>query len=53
MEFFDSPTDWVYHLILPWTALSLLFIGIYSRLLRSSVLDTMHEDYVRTARAKG
>ena len=36
-----------------WTALSLLFIGIYSRLLRSSVLDTMHEDYVRTARAKG
>jgi peptide/nickel transport system permease protein len=53
VEFFDSPTDWVYHLILPWIALSLLFIGIYSRLLRSSVLDTMHEDYVRTARAKG
>ena len=53
VEFFDSPSDWVYHLILPWTALSLLFIGIYSRLLRSSVLDTMNEDYVRTARAKG
>ena len=38
---------------MPWTALALLFIGIYSRLLRSNVLDTMSEDYVRTARAKG
>jgi len=49
----EDPVDWVYHLILPWTALSLLFIGIYSRVLRSNVLDTMNEDYVRTARAKG
>jgi peptide/nickel transport system permease protein len=45
--------DWVYHLILPWTALALLFIGVYSRILRSNVLDTMNDDYVRTARAKG
>ena len=45
--------QWVYHLILPWTALSLLFIGVYSRVLRSNVLDTMNDDYVRTARAKG
>src|SRR5687768_17164918 len=45
--------DWGYHLILPWIALSILFIGVYSRVLRSSVLDTMHDDYVRTARAKG
>jgi peptide/nickel transport system permease protein len=45
--------QWLYHLILPWTALSLLFIGIYSRVLRSSVLDTINDDYVRTARAKG
>jgi peptide/nickel transport system permease protein len=49
----DDPVDWVYHLIMPWTALSLLFIGIYSRVLRSNVLDTMNDDYVRTARAKG
>jgi peptide/nickel transport system permease protein len=48
-----DPVDWLYHLILPWTALSLLFIGIYSRVLRSNVLDTMNDDYVRTARAKG
>jgi peptide/nickel transport system permease protein len=48
-----SPVQWLYHLLLPWTALSLLFIGIYSRVLRSNVLDAMNEDYVRTARAKG
>ena len=40
-------------MILPWTALSALFIGIYSRVLRSTMLDTINEDYVRTARAKG
>jgi peptide/nickel transport system permease protein len=40
-------------MILPWTALSLLFIGVYSRVLRSNVLDTINDDYVRTARAKG
>jgi peptide/nickel transport system permease protein len=49
----ESPIQWAYHLILPWTALSLLFIGIYSRVLRSNVLDTINDDYVRTARAKG
>ena len=45
--------EWLYHLILPWIALSILFIGVYSRVLRSSVLDTINDDYVRTARAKG
>ncbi|HUR84504.1 MAG TPA: ABC transporter permease [Solirubrobacteraceae bacterium] len=49
----ENPLDWAYHLILPWTALSLLFIGVYSRILRSNVLDTINDDYVRTARAKG
>ena len=49
----ESPLDWAYHMILPWTALSLLFIGVYSRVLRSNLLDTMSEDFVRTARAKG
>jgi peptide/nickel transport system permease protein len=53
VEFTKDPVDWAYHLILPWTALSLLFIGFYSRVLRSNVLDTINEDYVRTARAKG
>jgi peptide/nickel transport system permease protein len=45
--------DWAYHLVMPWTALALLFIGVYSRVLRSNVLDTINDDYVRTARAKG
>ncbi len=49
----DNPIQWAYHLLLPWTALSILFIGFYSRVLRSNILDTMSEDYVRTARAKG
>jgi peptide/nickel transport system permease protein len=53
VEFTNDPVQWAYHLILPWTALSILFIGVYSRVLRSNLLDTMSEDYVRTARAKG
>jgi peptide/nickel transport system permease protein len=53
VEFTQDPFDWFYHLILPWTALAILFIGFYSRVLRSNVLDTINEDYVRTARAKG
>jgi peptide/nickel transport system permease protein len=53
VEFSKDPVDWAYHLILPWTALAILFIGFYSRVLRSNVLDTINEDYVRTARAKG
>jgi peptide/nickel transport system permease protein len=53
VPFADDPWEWFYHLIMPWTALSLLFIGVYSRVLRSNVLDTINEDYVRTARAKG
>ncbi|TRW88024.1 ABC transporter permease [Mycolicibacterium sp. 018/SC-01/001] len=49
----ESPLDWAYHLILPWFTLAVLFIGFYSRVLRSNMLDAMNEDYVRTARAKG
>jgi peptide/nickel transport system permease protein len=49
----QDPWGWFTHLIMPWTALSVLFIGIYARVLRNNVLDTLHEDFVRTARAKG
>jgi peptide/nickel transport system permease protein len=49
----EDPLDWAYHLVLPWVTLATLFIGLYSRLLRSTMLETMNEDYVRTARAKG
>ena len=49
----SNPAEWAKHLILPWTCLAVLFAGFYSRVLRSSMLDVMNEDYVRTARAKG
>jgi peptide/nickel transport system permease protein len=49
----QSPVQWLYHLIMPWFVLAVLFIGFYGRVLRSTVLDTINEDYVRTARAKG
>jgi peptide/nickel transport system permease protein len=53
VQFGTSPWQWFKHLIGPWLTLSVLFIGFYSRVLRSSILDTMSEDHVRTARAKG
>jgi peptide/nickel transport system permease protein len=49
----QNPGAWFDHLLLPWITLAILYIGIYSRILRSSLLDTLGEDYVRTARAKG
>jgi peptide/nickel transport system permease protein len=48
-----NPWSWFAHMVLPWITLSVLFVGIYSRVMRSSILDTLNEDYVRTARAKG
>ena len=53
VSFATSPWQWFEHLILPWFALSVLFIGVYSRVLRSTILDTINDDYVRTAKAKG
>jgi peptide/nickel transport system permease protein len=49
----QSVGQWFMHLVLPWLSLSVVYIGLYSRVLRSTMLDNMHEDYVRTARAKG
>jgi len=48
-----NPLQWFYHLLLPWFTLAVLFIGFYGRVLRGNVLDTINDDYVRTARAKG
>ncbi len=39
--------------ILPWLTLALTYAAFYSRILRSSLIETMHEDFIRTARAKG
>lgn len=49
----DDLLDTLWHLVLPVTALSLGWIAWYSRFLRSSMMDVLHEDYVRTAKAKG
>ncbi|MHB8642502.1 MAG: ABC transporter permease [Gaiellaceae bacterium] len=48
-----GPTQWLYHLLLPWFVFALLYAAIYARMIRASVLETLDEDYVRTARAKG
>jgi len=45
--------DWVSHLILPWITFAILNAALYVRMIRATVMDTMGEDYVRTARAKG
>jgi peptide/nickel transport system permease protein len=49
----DGLWQWINHMILPWIVLATLFVGVYSRVLRSNILDTINDDYVRTARAKG
>jgi peptide/nickel transport system permease protein len=49
----SNPLQWLYHMILPWLVLAVLFIGFYGRVLRGNILDTINEDYVRTAKAKG
>jgi peptide/nickel transport system permease protein len=48
-----NPAQWFYHMLLPWFTLAVLFIGFYGRVLRSNILDTINEDFVRTAKAKG
>lgn len=49
----ESPIGWFKVLLLPWLTLSVLYIGIYARVLRASLVQSQEEDYVRTARAKG
>jgi peptide/nickel transport system permease protein len=49
----SDPWGWFTHMLMPWVALSVVSIGVYSRVLRANLLDVMSEDYVRTARAKG
>lgn len=44
---------WADHLVLPWVTFALLFLALYIRMVRASVAETLHEDFVRTARAKG
>ncbi|MEA2423828.1 MAG: peptide/nickel transport system permease protein [Thermoleophilaceae bacterium] len=49
----ESPSAWFSSLLLPWLVLAAAFAAFYARLLRSNLIETMGEDYIRTARAKG
>jgi len=48
-----NPLLWARNLILPWITLAFLYAALYARLTRAGMLETMGEDYIRTARAKG
>jgi peptide/nickel transport system permease protein len=49
----QNPSKWFGSLLLPWLVLAASFAAFYARLLRSNLMDTMSQDYIRTARAKG
>jgi peptide/nickel transport system permease protein len=51
--FTENPGEWFYSLLLPWIVLAFQFSAQYARLTRAGMLETMGEDYIRTARAKG
>ena len=53
VSFTTNPDQWFEYLILPWLTLALVNSATYTRLTRGSMLDTLGEDYIRTARSKG
>ncbi|MGW1375169.1 ABC transporter permease [Streptomyces sp. NPDC002446] len=53
VEFTADPLHWASNLLLPWLALAILYAAMYARQSRSSMIETMAEPYIRTARAKG
>ena len=53
VPFFENPAQWLRSIVLPTVSLSLMQIGLIARMTRSSMLEVLREDYLRTARAKG
>jgi peptide/nickel transport system permease protein len=53
VAFTSGPAQWFEYLILPWLTLSMVTAASYTRLTRTSMLDVLGEDYIRTARSKG
>jgi peptide/nickel transport system permease protein len=53
VEFSDDPWRWFRHATMPALALAMLQIGLLARITRSTMLETLRQDYIRTARAKG
>ncbi|MFJ3903784.1 ABC transporter permease [Streptomyces sp. NPDC090025] len=53
VPFGSDPLHWAQNLLLPWLALAVLYAAMYARQSRSSMIESMAEPYIRTARAKG
>jgi peptide/nickel transport system permease protein len=53
VRFADSPLGWLQSLVLPCVNLALVYIALVTRMTRATVLEVLHEDYIRTAWAKG
>jgi peptide/nickel transport system permease protein len=53
VAFGENPGDWFAHMWLPWVVLALQYAAFYARMVRGNLLETLGEDYIRTARAKG
>jgi peptide/nickel transport system permease protein len=53
IAFSDNPFGWFKTLVIPWSVLAVLYIGLYGRVLRGALIDAQGQDYIRTARAKG
>jgi peptide/nickel transport system permease protein len=49
----ENPVLWFKTLLIPWATLALLYMGLYGRVLRASLIEAYQEDFIRTARAKG
>ena len=52
-RFADGALQWLHSLVLPCVNLALVYIALVTRMTRATVLEVLHEDYIRTARAKG
>lgn len=53
VPFGENPVQWFQAYLMPWLVLALMYASMYARLTRTNVIDTMQENYIRTARAKG
>jgi peptide/nickel transport system permease protein len=49
----ENPGLWLKSMVFPWLTLAFLYIGLYGRMLRTGIIETYQEDFIRTARAKG
>ncbi|MGW5647788.1 ABC transporter permease [Saccharopolyspora sp. NPDC003752] len=53
VAFTEDPIGWAESMLMPWIALAMLYAGIYARVTRGEMLESLGQNYVRTARAKG